>query len=168
MAFTYSKLAESTVGAGGTTTVTFNNIPQNYTDLVIKISARAATDTQSAPTMMTFNGITTGYTSRRILGTGGSVISQTGTQTGVLTTGSDFTASTFGSGEVYISNYSSASAKSISSDSTNENNATGCYMASVAGAWSNTSPITSITFTQEVGNTAQHSTFTLYGIRAEV
>jgi len=168
MAFTYSKLAESTVGSGGSATVTFNNIPQNYTDLVIKISARAASDTQSAPTMMTFNGITSGYTMRRILGTGGGIVSQTATQTGILTTGSDFTASTFGSGEVYISNYSSASAKSISSDSTNENNATGCYIVFVAGAWSNTSPITSITFTQEVGNTAQHSTFILYGIRAEV
>ena len=45
MAFTYSKLAESTVGVSGAAFIDFNNIPQNYTDLVLLYSARAAEPT---------------------------------------------------------------------------------------------------------------------------
>ena len=168
MANTYVKIAAMS-GTGSSGIITFSSIPQTYTDLLVKISARASTDTQSAPTLISVNGNTSNLTSRRILGTGGSAISQSGSGNsgvgGVLTTGNDFTASVFGSGEVYIPNYTSTTTnKSISIDSTTENNASGSYIALTALLWSSTAAITSLTFTQEVGNTATNSTFTLYGI----
>jgi hypothetical protein len=47
-----------------------------------------------------------------------------------------------------------------------EQNATAAYQNLVAGIWQDTSPITSLVFT---ANTfAQHSTFHLYGIKAEI
>jgi Na+/H+-translocating membrane pyrophosphatase len=172
MAFTYSKLAEVTVGSGGSATITFNNIPQNYNDLILKVSARAITDTQSAPVLLNINGNTSLLTSKRILGTGGSAISQSGSGNsgigGILGNGSDFTASTFGNGEVYIPNYSGNNPKSISSDSVTENNASGSYASLAAILWNSVTAITTITLTQEVGSMAQHSTATLYGVKAEV
>jgi len=168
MATTF-ELISSASGTGSSGVITFSSIPSTFTDLVVYISARASTDTQSAPTLMSINGNSSNLSFKRILGTGGSVISQSGTGTGgvggVLTNGSDFTSNTFGSGQVYIPNYAGSSYKSYSMESTNENNASGSYMSMVAGLWSSTAAITSLTFTQEVGNTANYSTFYLYGVK---
>jgi hypothetical protein len=73
------------------------------------------------------------------------------------------TANTFGSGDFYIPNYTSANYKSVSYDVTEENNATQSYSQLGAGLWSNTAAITSITLTA-VPTFAQYSTFYLYGV----
>lgn len=165
---TFTQIGTAVTATGSSGVITFSSIPATFTDLVVYISARASTDTQSAPTLMSINGNSSNLSFRRILGTGGSVVSQSGTGTGgaggVLTTGSDFTASTFGSGQVYIPNYTGSTFKSYSMESTTENNASGSYISMVAGLWSDTAAITSLTFTQEVGNTANYSTFYLYGV----
>ena len=43
MANTYTLIASSTVGSGGAANIEFTSIPATYTDLLIKMSARAAT-----------------------------------------------------------------------------------------------------------------------------
>lgn len=168
MANTYT-LISSASAAGSTTSVTFSSIPQTYTDLLIKVSDRAATDTQSAPVLLSFNGNSSLLTSRRIISSGTSGVGQSASGNsgigGVLGNGSNFTASVFGTGEVYIFNYTSTSInKSINIDSANENNGTAWSGAVTSLAWGNTAAITSITITQEVGNIAANSTFYLYGI----
>ena len=45
---TMTKLATVTVGSGGSSTITFSNIPQNYTDLVVKASLRGTTTTTTS------------------------------------------------------------------------------------------------------------------------
>jgi hypothetical protein len=79
------------------------------------------------------------------------------------------TASTFGSTEIYITNYAGSSNKCLSSDSVNENNATTAYSVLTAWLWSNTSAITSLSITSDgAGNNfAQYSTATLYGIKKD-
>jgi hypothetical protein len=169
MANTYTLIASLTSdGSSGVTT--FTSIPQTFTDLLIKISARASSDTGSAPILMSINGSYSNLTFKRIQGPGsGTVISQSGSGSGgaggIFTTDSGATANTFGSGEVYIPNYTSANYKSYSIDSTNENNNSNSYFSVVSGLWSDNSAITSLTFTQEAGSTANNSTFYLYGIK---
>jgi hypothetical protein len=174
MAFTYSKLAESTVGAGGSSTITFNNIPQNYTDLIIKISGRTAAAQGVA--QLSFNGTTNNLSSRIIYGIGssaGSASYASVIRAGYIV-GTDYTASTFSNNEIYIPNYSGSTSKSISIDSVTENNATEAYSSLNAGLWSNVTGITSLTLTvlnnsNGVASTfVQHSTATLYGIRVEL
>jgi hypothetical protein len=171
MAFTYSLLAESTVGSGGASTITFNNIPQNYTDLVVKISSRISNANVWSDIYVRFNKITTGYTDRVVYGTGAAAASLTDTTaTGIdiRTSTSANTASTFGNAEVYIPNYTSSNVKSVSIDGVSENNATSAITQLVAGIWSNISTINCIEIIGSGGDFLQHSTATLYGIRVEL
>lgn len=174
MAFTYSKLAEVTVGAGGASTINFNNIPQNYNDLVIKLSTRdTAATVNSGGIKITFNGTTSSYTNRNVFGNGSSTASQIPATTSIdaglgnsMPTAGN-TASTFSNIEVYIPNYTSANNKSTSTDSVGENNATAAYAGLEAGLWSIVTAITNITISP-ITSFAQYSTATLYGVKAEV
>ena len=166
MANTYFKIASATVGSGGVASVTFSGIPQTYTDLVVKASARqgsAGTEMQ-----LTFNGSSSSYSNKRLYGTGSAAASDSVATTYVSNTMSNdgsFTASTFGNGEWYIPNYTSANNKSVSVNGVTENNATTALMMLTAGLWSNTAAITSLTLTAQIPNFVQYSTFTLYGIK---
>lgn len=162
MANTYKALSTVSVGAGGAANIDFTNIPQTYTDIVIKVSSRvSSTDT---PISVRFNGATDASW-RRIYGNGASATSQSGTDTfWFYTNTSAQTANTFGSGEIYIPNYVGSSNKSVSSESLTENNGTTAEMFMVSALWANTAPITRITLVPLTGNFVQHSTATLYGV----
>ena len=162
-------IASSTVGSGGVSSVTFSSIPATYTDLVVKMSARTASTTGIAVDniLAQFNGITTSvYSEKGLGGNGSSAYSQSFSRsvvgTGLADT-SSATSNTFGNTELYIPNYTSSNYKSTSADGVTENNATGSWVEMDAGLFSNTSPITSITFSSN-GNFVQYSTFYLYGI----
>ena len=169
---TYTKIASSTVGAGGVASVTFSSIPQTYTDLIIKVSGRvdaASSNYQSMAMAFNAGSPASAFTQRWLIGTGGSVVSSG--NYGANTTLYPFylpaasaTANTFGNGEIYISGYSSTSNyKSISNDGVTENNALDVRTELGAMLWSSNNAVTSITL---YGNTnfVQYSTFTLYGI----
>ena len=170
MANTYTLLEQITVGAAGASSVTFNSIPQTgYTDLVLKTSLRN-TGTSNDLTLK-FNGSSVSeYSDRNLFGSGSAATSGTDATSGAglysLINSSSYTASTFGSNEYYIPNYTSASNKTVSYESVQETNAAGVYMAIYAGLWANTAAITSITFAPASGSFAQHSTFSLYGVSA--
>ena len=162
---TYTKLDSYTVGAGGASSVTFSNITQGYTDLVIKVSSRNTYSGVADDINVYFNGVTTNRTGRILYGNGASAASATLTGSTGTTTSNTATANTFGSTDIYITNYGSSSAyKSISSDSGAENNATTAYDSLFASLWSSTDAVTSITIQPNTGNWMQYSTFTLYGV----
>lgn len=162
---TMTKLLSTTVGVGGAASVTFSNIPQNYTDLIVKISSRTNNANAAEALTLTING--TNGTSRYLFNSAGTAGSATDTVIfGGNSTGAGATASTFSNSEVYIPNYSGNTYKSISVDYTSENNSTNVTQLLNAGLWSNSSPINSLTFTPYSASTLQqHSTFTLYGIK---
>lgn len=167
MAYTYSKIATYTVGSGGVASISFLSIPQTYTDLVLVISARPTTGSDSM--LISFNGSTSSFTDRYLEGSGASVVSGTNSQSGryldyPLTT----TVNTFDNVNVYIPNYTSSNYKSFSVDSVTEANATTAYQTLIAGLWSNTAGITSISLSFVSNNFAQYSTAHLYGIKAEL
>jgi hypothetical protein len=171
MAYTYSKIASYTVGSGDISSVNFLAIPQNYTDLVIKASSRT---TRTGSTLnilfVTLNGLTTNQTARFLYSDGAGAAS--GTDTGIwsLVAGTDAaTANTFGNSELTIFNYASSNFKSILSQGVSENNASTAYIVTAAGLWSSTDAINSISIASSTSNALkQYSTFTLYGIKAEV
>lgn len=162
------------VPSGGVTDITLSSIPQTYTDLVIKFSGRSDNANIADAICVSFNGTTSGYSSRRLAGDGVDDFTDTLSQTqgGVNSffagglAGNNATANTFSNLTIYIPNYTSSVAKSISADSTIENNATGTDMGIHAGLWTGTDPITSINLVRyRTGATIlQYSSVTLYGV----
>lgn len=164
---TFIKIATVTVGSGGASIMSFSSIPQTYTDLKIVYSTRG-TAAAVQNMYMTINGVTTNFTYRSLYGDGTSngVGSGSGS-VGIMgiAQGDNYTANTFDNGEIYIPNYTSSNYKSISTDTTTENNSTTSYIEPIASLWSNTAAITSIDLNQGSGNFKQYSTATLYGIK---
>jgi hypothetical protein len=164
----YILLEKIVVGSAGASSVTFANIPQTgYTDLVVKASARG-TSGSFASLRMTVNGATTNYSSRRLYGDGSSAASDTPSSPAYLVQtpipSASETANTFSNSEYYIPNYAGSSNKSISFDSVGENNATTAYDMMVAGLWSQTTALSSISLFMSSGDLAANSTFYLYGV----
>jgi hypothetical protein len=165
---TFELIASSTVGAGGAASIDFTSIPQTFTDLVLKVSARGNYAGVGGAFFLEFNGLTTNLSSRVLEGSGSAVSSFTAASriqnTGA--TNANNTANTFGNAEFYIPNYRGSTNKSVSVDGTGENNATENYSALTAGLWSNTSAITSIKLLINAASSiVQHSTAYLYGVK---
>jgi hypothetical protein len=170
MATTFTKIASVSVGSGGASSAAFTSIPSTYTDLKVVFSARTNASTGSAGELsyMAINSDTNvaNYDYRSLRGNGSVAASFSGGGNYAwYNDPSDYTANTFGSGELYICNYLSSAYKSYTSDGVTENNATASYAILNAMLWKNTSAITSLTFTPYAGNYVQYSTFTLYGIK---
>jgi hypothetical protein len=165
MANTYEAIATVTVGSGGAATIEFTSIPATYTDLLVKVSARASVDTVQAS--ISFNGSTSSRTNIMLYGNGSSAGSESLSDMYSYgnVTSSVATANTFANAEYYIPNYAGSTYKSMSGDSVNERNATTAYSSITASLWSNTAAITSWTITCPGGNFVQYSTATLYGIK---
>ena len=160
-------IATVVVGSGGASSIEFANIPQSYTDLVLKLSIRSSQSGAIADYgKVLFNGSTTSYSYKDVYGNGSSAASTGGTTTLLMTyQGNAGTANVFGNNEIYIPNYISSNNKSFSIDQVVENNAATGYNTLTAGLWSNTSPITSIALSPASGTWQQYSSATLYGIR---
>lgn len=162
-----------TVGSGGVSAIEFTSIPQNYTDLLIKLSIRSNRSGAVVDGLkMSFNGLPSGtsYSTRYLEGTGSASGSGTLSASSALEAwdinASNSTTNTFSSIDIYIPNYTSSNYKSISTENVAENNATAGYQILAAGLWSSASPIISIHFTSPTSSIwQQYSSATLYGIR---
>lgn len=173
MAYTYSKIATYTVGSGGVASIDFLNIPQTYTDLVLKMSSKTTgTGAQYDNGYIQINGMTSSsYNTIRFQGSGSAVFSDIGASAGLYfrTSGSGGSNTySFGNSDIYISSYSSEKYKSMQGSSVHEWNATEAYAEFQDGLALNTSPIKSIKILPNNGVWAQYSSFHLYGIKAEV
>jgi hypothetical protein len=159
-----------TVGSGGASSVTFNSIPQGFTDLKVVLSVRSTAGDYYTNVMMSFNGGTTASFSDSIIFGQNSVAiaarNSYGAGATILTgyaPGSTSTANMFSNNEISILKYSSGDYKQCIFNSASENNSSTNYLMSIsAGLWKNNDPITSITFTC-AGSFVENSTFTLYG-----
>jgi len=149
--------------------VTFSNIPQSgYTDLKVVVSARQSRSEVTSNTRIEFNGLSTNLSCRYLQGTGSSALSSSSASyIFAESNANSSTANTFGNSEIYIPNYTSSNYKSVSWDAVTENNATAADTLLVAGLWSSTAAITSITLSSLSSDSfLQYSTFSLYGLAA--
>lgn len=166
MANTYELIASTTVGSGGTATITFSSIPSTYTDLLIRYSTRIDVGGQDV-ILLSLNGSTSSFTMKWLYGSGSAIGSvTTPTRTVGIMGESGFTANTFSSGDIYIPNYTASINKNASADGVSENNATTAVSGLISTIWSNTAAITQIDISPNGGNNfVQYSTFYLYGIK---
>jgi hypothetical protein len=165
MANTYT-LIQTIPVTSSVASVTFSAIPQTYTDLMLRVSARTDRAAGISDSIeIRFNNSTSTYTGRILYTDGSSVGSQTYSSTGGVSANSDGASSNFFSNaEMYITNYTGSMSKAWYSDNCAENNATNGYIITDCGLWATSSAITSLVCVGLNGNIKQYSSLSLYGI----
>ena len=158
------KLIESKTLGTAAASIEFTSIPQTFTDLVALVSGRHSAANAADYAVLSLNGSTSNFSSRFLQGDGSSASSTTLARFVGNIPGASATSDTFGNISLYIPNYAGSTNKSYSTDAVTENNATFSYQTIIAGLWSDTSAITSMTFTMNGGNFVIGSTISLYGI----
>lgn len=164
---TMTPIATQTLTASAAT-ITFSNIPQGYTDLVIVTSLRGNGATTGDDTVITFNGDSgTNYSWTRMYGTG----SVTGSSRNATTTlirmarhaGASSAAGTFSSDITHILNYSNTTTYKTTISRANDSS----LVETTTGLWRSTAAITSFSLGLMTSTTFESgSTVTLYGIKA--
>jgi len=152
--------------------IEFTSIPQDGTDLVLKLSFRSSTtsDTRNIPMKFNNNNTPGDYSFGELSGDGSSVFTNFAvTETDINlrdgANGGGSTSNTFSNVEVYISDYASASPSSVSVDLVNENNATAADQRIIAATFNLSEAISSIQFEQPF-DFVQYSSASLYKVTA--
>ena len=168
----YESIMTTTVGSGGSASVTFSSIPATYKHLQIR-ALMSDTGTGSASMTTQFNGDTgANYATHILIGNGSAassaaITSDTKTFTGYFYQGTN----TFGAAIVDILDYANTNkyktTRALSGFDTNGTvSGYGGRAALISGNWRSTSAITSITFTVDnAANYSANSKFSLYGIK---
>jgi hypothetical protein len=146
--------------------ITFSSIPQNFTDVLVLFSLRSDRNDTAADVSLSLNGSTTNFTSRDLISVAAGDVRSYSYTSNYLgpTNAAQNTSNTFGNSRLYIANYSGSTNKSWSLETVTENNASLNFMSLMAGLWSNTAAITSLTLGNGSFNFVAGSTVSLYGI----
>jgi hypothetical protein len=171
---TFNLINAVTVGSGGAANIAFSSIPSTYTDLCLVASLRSERTTGGTDNLrLEINGSSANFTFEYVGGNGGGATSDLGTVNFIGSVpqnggNENWTANTFTNTSVYIPNYAGSSNKSISVDTTTENNASTSYIELLSSLWSQTNAITSLTLKTGSGSDlTEYSTAYLYGIKKD-
>jgi hypothetical protein len=170
----YESIATTTVGSGGSASITFSSIPSTYKHLQVRGIARVSASNSNANNVTaTFNSDTTGlnYRTHVLDGDGASAtagdvqISDFYAAFG-FGVGNTATASIFAGSVIDILDYANTSKNTTVRHLTGVDKNGSGIMRLGSSVWLNTAAITSITIApRSAGNFVQHSSFALYGIK---
>ena len=166
----FESIATTTVGVGGTSSLSFGSIPQTYKHLQLRIMARNSGDYISA--RATFNSDSSSiYTLHELYGDGISVAAAAQINIAYYPcslVGGSSGSGVFSAGVTDIFDYTNTNKFKTARTLTgfDRNGATG-YVELTSGVWRSTSAITSITIVPNSGSFVQYSHFALYGIKGQ-
>jgi hypothetical protein len=166
----YSLIAKTTVGSGGTMAISFTSIPQTYTDLVLLVTARNGVYNYGG-FFMKLNGSAwlSDVDAKRLIGETTTTYSNNSEE--MTWNNSSYTAGAFSNGQMYFSNYTGSGVKPVAFEGVQAHNGQGPVIHITSWIWNQTAPITQI----EIGNFdnlfqndrfVQNSTAYLYGIKS--
>jgi hypothetical protein len=159
------KLIETKTLATAASLIEFTSIPQNFTDLILLISARSSINGVADGLRVRFNNNASGYSSTRLYVFDSTTGSDTNTGGDFILNGALSTANFFSSVQYYIPNYRVSTDKAYLSDGVGATNSSTRFIGMTAGRWSNTQAISSLVISSENGaNITANSTASLYGI----
>jgi hypothetical protein len=159
------KLIESKTLGTAASSIEFTSIPDSFTDLYILLSVRSTrSDITFSTVQVSFNGLTTNRSRRSLYNVSGSVGSDTGSDIIFVADSNGATSNTFSNTSIYIPNYAGSTAKSVSIDSSTENNGTPVFQELTAALWNSTAAITSVLISASGYDFVAGSTASLYGI----
>ena len=166
----YESIATTTVGGGGSASITFSSIPATYTHLQLRILQRATGAGSNYTNKLQFNGDTTSanYREHYLYGDGASVVSGTTQQWYIAQgaiPGAGDASDIFGTAVVDILDYTNTNKnKVVRALSGFDANGSGEIMFDSL-LWINTGAINQITMEAYTSDFAQYSQIALYGIK---
>jgi len=165
----YESIATVTVGAGGSSTITFSSIPSTFKHLQIRELSQINVAGASKDVYMRFNSDTaTNYSMHTLYGNGTTATAAataSATYIELASTGTTAGASVFSAGVIDVLDYSDTNKyKTTRSITSWDGNGTGVTFF-YSGNWRSTSAVSTITLTASTGSFSQYSSFALYGIR---
>lgn len=170
-ATSYESIATVTVGAGGSSGVTFSSIPSTYKHLQLRMIVReAGTGANGSYVGLRFNSDTgSNYSMHRLLGDGStaSAAAYTTQNTNYLerVASASQSANVFGAIVVDILDYTNTNKyKTIRNLGGWDSNGSG-WVTFNSNLWQSTSAVTQIDLGIDTGNFQQYSHFALYGVK---
>lgn len=167
----YESIATVTVGAGGSSSISFSSIPSTYKHLQVRGIARTSRASTQDALGMQFNSDTgSNYSRHQLNGDGTSATADAGTSTTSMQinrfTASSATANNFGVLVADILDYSNTNKyKTVRTLGGYDDNGSG-FITLNSGLWMSTSAVSTITLISiNAANFAQYSSFALYGIK---
>lgn len=170
MPVTYALIASNTLSSAASS-VSFSSIPNTYSDLILRFSARSDAAVQTTGVKIVINNSTSSiYTATGLIGSGNTVTANRETATPNLyiarANGANTTADTFSNYEYYFLDYLSSQKKSFSCYGALENNSTSNnWIDANAGLFNSTAAITALKLQTNSGNFVAGSSFFLYGVK---
>jgi hypothetical protein len=162
----YESIATTTVGSGGTGTITFSSIPATYTHLQIRYFAKNTSADYSIRAQ--FNSDTAAnYSHHGLYGTGATVGTYSGASQTYMQFGNnaDTTTSVFAGGIIDILDYTNTNKYKTTRSLSGWDKNGGGVIELTSSSWRSTSAVTSISLFDFAGDFAQYSSFALYGIK---
>lgn len=173
----YESIATTTVGAGGTGTITFSSIPSTFKHLQIRIMAQTNRGTYAIDEarLRLNNDTGNNYAWHQLYGNGASVTAAANNSVSSIEVGSGNIGTTTGSnwGDVIVDvlDYTNTNKTKViralgGTDCNGTVGGLGGRVGLSSGLWNSTSAITTITLTPINGTLfSQYSQFALYGIK---
>jgi len=159
----YESIATTTVGVGGSSSITFTSIPQTYKHLQIRAIAQQVTGGFVSVTLDNATFVYRHY----LLGNGSTLSSGADTTNapGIFSTNAVNGASIFGASVLDILDYTSTNKnKTFRSIGGSDSNGSGSILF-LSALFTSSSTVTSITLTANTSVFTQYSQFALYGIK---
>lgn len=170
----FELISRTTVGSTSVSSISFSSIPSTYRHLQVRYVARSTIGTAGEDDMyFTFNGSSSNYSWRRMLGDGASVtrsgatgLTSTRLSAAAISRNGN-TSGIFSAGIIDIFDYTNTSKAKTFNALYGNDRVTAGGIAAGSGAWyGSTDAINSISFTIENSNSfVQHTSFALYGIK---
>lgn len=162
----YESIATTTVGSGGSSSITFSSISGSYRHLQLRHSATNSSADRFFK--IQFNADTaTNYSYHYLQGNGATTSASAATTQSFGVCGLVPNSTTYaGIGITDVLDYSNTNKyKTTKSLSGGDMNGAGGYLNLYSSNWRSTSAITSITLTPSTGDFSEYSSFALYGIK---
>lgn len=163
---TMSVIKHVVVSGNSTSTIVLDNIPQTYSDLLLKVSVRSGTAQEHV--IIGFNGSTANFSGKFLTSTNATASTANYARYLGNNYPSGSPSDSFGNCSVYIANYRTSDYKNVSSQTAGYRNDQSSLIETItAHLWSSVDPITSIEITNEgVSALGNASSATLYGVKA--
>ena len=166
----YESIATTTVGFGGTATITFSSIPSTYTHLQLRGIVRGTNAANEVGVYLRINSDSgTNYSNHFLAGNGtsasaGAYTSETRFIFGQVAA-STSTSSTFGVAVLDILDYTNTNKYKTGRSLTGTDRNGGGTIVLYSSLWMNTNAVTDLSLNCTAGNFEQYSQFALYGIK---